>query len=258
MTCSAGSTLSAPFIRGGHCGRLNRKESRVSRDTVALVKHVASAFLVACALTGALILLAGSDVRATGRAAQAGQPPASQAPAAPAATPAPAGYVGTDTCLTCHDTQSLHTTPHGNPKIPGSPASLTGLRDVPRTGPGPRGRSGARPSAEVQQDAGLSLVSDTCLKCHTDSEHAMWQGSAHAARSLGCTTCHSVHSPVSAKGQLVKASVHRSLRDLPQVAGRQATAFLAHAGARRQDGAARRATIRTGRPTSSSFEWATT
>jgi DmsE family decaheme c-type cytochrome len=49
-------------------------------------------------------------------------------------------------------------------------------------------------------------VSTSCLGCHNKSEHAMWDSSAHAARSLGCTTCHSVHAPKSEHGQLVKAS----------------------------------------------------
>jgi DmsE family decaheme c-type cytochrome len=45
-------------------------------------------------------------------------------------------------------------------------------------------------------------TSSTCLSCHTQSSHALWQGSAHDARHLSCTTCHSVHEPKSDHAQL--------------------------------------------------------
>jgi DmsE family decaheme c-type cytochrome len=44
------------------------------------------------------------------------------------------------------------------------------------------------------------------MTCHNRSEHALWESSAHAARSMSCLTCHSVHSPKSDTGQLVKAN----------------------------------------------------
>ena len=180
-------------------------------NTAALSKQLLAAFLIACALACGLIVLADAPVLAAGPDPQA--PAAAQAPATtpPAPTPAsstPAkdGYVGADTCLTCHDTQSLHGTPHGNPKIPGSPASKQGCESCH----GPGQAHVDDPEHGHQRNLGklpASVVSETCLKCHSDSEHAMWSGSAHSARSLGCTTCHSVHKPVSEKGQLVKASV---------------------------------------------------
>jgi DmsE family decaheme c-type cytochrome len=159
------------------------------------MRTLASAALAVCALTVCLVVLTGSPLKAAGQAA----------PTA-AAAQAQEGYVGSDTCLTCHDTQSLHDTPHGNSRIPGTPASLKGCESC--HGPG---------KAHVEDpDHGhqrkfnkmpASLVSETCMTCHNDGEHAMWEGSAHAARSLGCTTCHSVHNPKSEKGQLVKAGV---------------------------------------------------
>ena len=47
-------------------------------------------------------------------------------------------------------------------------------------------------------------ASAACLNCHSGGAHAGWQGSTHEARNLTCTTCHSVHHPVSAAKQLVK------------------------------------------------------
>ncbi len=49
-------------------------------------------------------------------------------------------------------------------------------------------------------------VSQTCLTCHARGAHAGWEGSTHEARNLSCTTCHSVHKPVSSERQLVKAT----------------------------------------------------
>jgi DmsE family decaheme c-type cytochrome len=50
-----------------------------------------------------------------------------------------------------------------------------------------------------------SQASDTCTTCHNRASHALWDGSQHDQRNIGCTTCHSVHS---AKGepQLVAAN----------------------------------------------------
>jgi predicted CXXCH cytochrome family protein len=42
--------------------------------------------------------------------------------------------------------------------------------------------------------------------CHNRGNHAAWQGSTHETRNLSCTTCHSVHHPVAAERQLVKAT----------------------------------------------------
>jgi DmsE family decaheme c-type cytochrome len=150
--------------------------------------------LVACALTLCLIALAPRPLTATaGQAAQA------------AAAAQPDDYVGSDTCLTCHDDQSVHGTAHGNAKIPGSPAAGNGCESC--HGPG---------AAHVADDAKGHIkkfkqlpareVGETCLTCHSTSEHALWDSSAHAARNLGCLSCHSVHAPKSQKGQLVAAS----------------------------------------------------
>ena len=49
-------------------------------------------------------------------------------------------------------------------------------------------------------------ASGACLNCHSGGAHAGWQGSKHEARNLTCTTCHSVHHPVSAAKQLVKST----------------------------------------------------
>ena len=154
------------------------------------LRKLKPAALTACAITLALIVFGSAPVTATGQDA-------------PAAHPAQAGYVGSDTCLTCHDTQNLHGTAHGNARIPGSPAADKGCESC--HGPGQQ---------HVDDDAKGHMLkfgalaprdaSETCVTCHNRTEHALWDSSAHNARNLGCLTCHSVHSPKSGTAQLVK------------------------------------------------------
>jgi len=136
--------------------------------------------------------------------AQAAQAAPAQPPAQ--ATPTPqAGYVGTDTCVTCHEDQgnSLKGTKHAQMKDPRSPAAQHGCESC--HGPG---------KAHVDDDAKGHMpkiaqlppadASATCLTCHSRSNHIGWDGSAHSRRNLSCITCHSVHSPKSSEGQLVQ------------------------------------------------------
>jgi DmsE family decaheme c-type cytochrome len=125
-------------------------------------------------------------------------------PAAQPPTPA-AGYVGSDTCETCHSDKAdtLKGTPHSQAKDPRSPAAIHGCESC--HGPG---------QAHVDDDAKGHIlkfgqakpaeVSQTCLACHNRGNHAGWEGSGHERRNLSCITCHSVHSPKSTERQLVK------------------------------------------------------
>ena len=160
-------------------------------------------------LFGAALVLwvsvtAGSILNA--RQAGSQQPPASTSPpvAASQGQPGvPPGYAGTDTCVTCHDTQSIAHSKHGQAKDPRTPAGTLGCESC--HGPG---------QAHVDDDAKGKIkkfgqmkaaeISETCLTCHNRGEHAGWEGSGHDRRNLSCATCHSVHSPKSAEKQLNK------------------------------------------------------
>jgi DmsE family decaheme c-type cytochrome len=131
--------------------------------------------------------------------------PASTSSASQAPAPTPqAGYVGSDTCTSCHtEGDSLKGTPHAQAKNPRAPAAIHGCESC--HGPG---------QAHVDDDAKGHIrkfgqikaaeINETCLTCHNRGTHAGWEGSAHDRRNLSCTTCHSVHSPKSSEKQLVK------------------------------------------------------
>jgi DmsE family decaheme c-type cytochrome len=45
-------------------------------------------------------------------------------------------------------------------------------------------------------------INETCLACHEKGNQANYASSMHDRRNVACTSCHSVHEPRSAKGQL--------------------------------------------------------
>lgn len=130
------------------------------------------------------------------------------AQAAPPAAPAAAEYVGSDTCLGCHEgmDRAVSQTAHGRAAHPRSPAAAQGCESC--HGPGSRHIEDPSVDSSIRKFAKMAPrdTSAACLDCHTKSTHALWQGSAHDARNLSCTTCHSVHNPRSDAGQLVKAT----------------------------------------------------
>ena len=114
-----------------------------------------------------------------------------------AAAQLPPGYVGSDTCVLCHDTgRELTHSQHGQARNPRSPAATLGCESC--HGPGKahvddENKGNMRKFKQMKPDE----ISGTCLSCHNRGNHAGWDGSAHEARNLSCTTCHSVHTPKS-------------------------------------------------------------
>ena len=147
----------------------------------------------------------GGQAAAAPPSAPTQAPPAQAAPAQPA--PAQAGYAGSDTCVICHDLEgTLQGTKHGQALDRRTPAAQHGCESC--HGPG---------QAHVDDDNKGNILrftkatppaeaSGACLNCHNGGAHAAWDGSKHEARNLTCTTCHSVHNPVSAAKQLVKST----------------------------------------------------
>jgi hypothetical protein len=120
----------------------------------------------------------------------------------PAAAAEPPGYVGSDTCKTCHEEiyDNLQKTPHF--------AIETGPRKgwdkgVCESCHGPGAKHAESASADdIRNPAKLTpLETDrTCLACHLNQHTPGGRiASGHAKDQVGCTTCHFVHGAAGAK-----------------------------------------------------------
>jgi DmsE family decaheme c-type cytochrome len=118
---------------------------------------------------------------------------------APVRAQSPGDYAGQDTCLTCHESQSYKGTAHALTSNARTPASTHGCESC--HGPGKaHAEAGGDPTKIVNL---LKLkpqeASERCATCHDRSKHALWSGSQHDQRNVGCITCHSVHAPKGPK-----------------------------------------------------------
>jgi DmsE family decaheme c-type cytochrome len=154
--------------------------------------------------------VAWTPVEAPGSAASVESPAAAEGQttqqAAPASTQAPpSGYAGPDTCAVCHESMTVRGTPHGRMADARTPMAQLGCESC--HGPGQAHvDAGGDPTLIRRVTAMPPHESNAvCTTCHTRGDHAFWDGSSHQSRNLTCVTCHSVHSPQSEQGQLVKA-----------------------------------------------------
>jgi len=135
--------------------------------------------------------------------------PAESTPAVTAATtgagvPAQAGgYVGEDTCLTCHESQRYDRTAHAFAANEHTPAATHGCESC--HGPGQAHVDGGGDTALIKNPTSMSPrdASELCTTCHDRATHALWNGSAHDQRNVGCASCHSIHT---AKGEPMLAA----------------------------------------------------
>ena len=134
------------------------------------------------------------------RAAKKGQTAGAAAPQKAAPAQAVAGeYVGDDAkCIDCHDTVGIKGTAHGRQFKDRAPAANHGCESC-------HGPAKKHVDTEGEPDTIVSLkslspdqASATCTTCHDRAKHALWDGSQHDQRTIGCLNCHSVHA---AKGE---------------------------------------------------------
>jgi DmsE family decaheme c-type cytochrome len=122
---------------------------------------------------------------------------------APPAGPAAGGYAGQDTCLTCHDDRNYTGTAHARAFDTKTPVAQHGCESCHGPGQAHVDAGGdttliVNPAKVPPEDA-----SATCTTCHNRASHALWEGSQHDQRKVGCVSCHSVHAPVG--DRLIKA-----------------------------------------------------
>ena len=140
---------------------------------------------------------------------------------APPSTPAPQvsadDYVGQDTCVTCHDTQTYKGTAHALVSNPKSPASTHGCESCHGPGKAHVDSGGDKTKIVNLKTLSPQRASEACVTCHDRTKHALWSGSQHDQRGVSCLSCHSVHSPVGPKQMKAKtepelcATCHRNI-----------------------------------------------
>ena len=182
-------------------------------------------------------------------------PAASPGTTPPQAAAPPAGYAGTDTCVTCHTDQEARRQGHastGRRRIRARRRRRTGARAA--TVPGRRtSTTTPRATSRSSRQMKPAEVSETCLTL-PQPRHARGLGRQRArARNLSCT-----HLPQRAQRrsrperQLVKPTETQLCATCHRAAGGQDRARRgAHAGARGQDVVHARATTRTARSATS-------
>ena len=117
-----------------------------------------------------------------------------------------AGYIGQDTCVTCHEgfDRTINATKHGFVRHPRTPAAAQGCETC--HGPGEAHAQDPENVKPMQFNRlRAAAVTESCTTCHNRGAHALWAGSQHEARNVSCITCHSIHTPRSAEAQLKAA-----------------------------------------------------
>ena len=154
--------------------------SMVTRAGLAIAGLIAVVGLIGAAYPTA----ANPEASKRIQAAAAQQPPA-----------AAADYVGEDTCLTCHDTQSYKGTAHALKFNARTPAATHGCESCHGAGKAHVEGGGDKTKIINPKNLDARTASDTCTTCHNRGTHALWGGSQHDQRNVGCISCHSIHSP---------------------------------------------------------------
>ena len=169
-----------------------------------LIRGVALAGLIAAWLAFAGTASAQTATPAAAKApaapVQTAQPAVAKAPAA-AAAPAQGDYAGQDTCLGCHEDKgaSLKAGAHARAFNPKTPVATMGCESC--HGPGKAHAEAGGDKTKIAQLAKMTAQnsSEYCTACHDRKTHALWAGSQHDNRNVGCVSCHSIHAPKGAK-----------------------------------------------------------
>jgi len=173
---------------------------------------------LACGGLVAALAVGWLALAGTATASTPSQEEAAKAAPVQAATPHEA-YAGTATCLSCHEDQAAAVTqgPHSHAFKAGNPMAPQGCQACHADTKAALGCEACHgPGKEHAESGDMTLIrsfaslnpteaSETCSSCHFRTQHTFWAGSQHDSRSVGCTTCHSIHAAEGEK-QLKKAT----------------------------------------------------
>jgi hypothetical protein len=158
-------------------------------------------------------------------------------------------YVGSETCLACHEEEGKRfgKTPMGKAfSHPHSEAEKLGCESC--HGPGKaHSEAGTKETVAVRftKDSTNSVEekNNSCLSCHTKGRQMFWQGSPHQSRAMACVDCHQGH-PVKKEtslsadlrynAPLSENSTTGTLPHVPPDAQGAIATVVAHAVSRRQ------------------------
>ena len=135
-------------------------------------------------------------------------PLAAQTPVAASPETAPAGYVGSAVCKTCHADVwfNFYKNPHyksiASGKEPPEKTGCEGCHGPAKAHVEARGGKTTIPRAFSLMKAQPTV--DACLTCHADVNRANVRRSEHTQADVVCTNCHSIHHSPVAKYLLAK------------------------------------------------------
>jgi DmsE family decaheme c-type cytochrome len=135
--------------------------------------------------------------------------PAKSAAAADSSQNASAGYVGAETCKTCHEDlyNNWEKTPHWKTTLDtkGGP-SRQGCEGCHGPGLAHVEGGGDKTKIFIFKDHSAREIDDRCLTCHAGGvQHMDAINSVHTKNDVSCISCHSPHHATEARFLLVKA-----------------------------------------------------
>ena len=155
-----------------------------------------------------VVTLAAVSVSARQSATGGAQPStAAQEKAKPAAPPAATGdYVGSETCITCHQDQDRRFKNTIMGKVmahPRTPDEAHGCEACHGPGRSHVEAGGGKDTIPMRfgKDSPNSVAEQNavCEGCHSRGTHLFWKGSPHESRGMACVDCHQVKQEVSVR-----------------------------------------------------------
>jgi DmsE family decaheme c-type cytochrome len=123
----------------------------------------------------------------------------------------PADYVGSETCVTCHEDVVKgfeKSNPHSKLALEHGKAGTT-CEGCHGAGKAHVDGGGDKTKIFVFTSASAKAVDERCLGCH-QGKHANFERSAHGEANVSCVSCHSIHKSASEE-HLLKASTQTKL-----------------------------------------------
>jgi DmsE family decaheme c-type cytochrome len=115
-------------------------------------------------------------------------------------TKADGDYVGSDTCITCHEDQSrrFNRTAMGKAMAhPHTPDEARGCESCHGPGRVHVEAGGSKDTIPVRftEDSKNTVAEKNfaCLQCHSRRNQLFWKGSPHESRAMACVDCHQAH-----------------------------------------------------------------